>query len=605
MKKFLLFTVSALLSLSFAQGQNVLLRKGNLEKTQLVIQKNSVTEVKIQPTTTITIEETAQSTTISRVATAMETILYQSTFEDEDELEGWGSYDLDKLNLANHNQTRGWYWAGETATNKVLASQSWIDDERDTHVDDWAVSPGILIPEEGLFSISWDARAINSLFRDGYEMRIADAEVLFGALDELSNDATLKDVLDVFLNNTEIAFSITEENANWTTRLIDINSKYKGKYVCAIWRNNTYDMERLYLDNVVFYQKPDYSASVVITETPTVAYTIVPEFLKRDLGGSVSAKISNTGSNDILGLAIETVQYENDLDVDSDYASFETIEAGSAVNYTSKGFLMDYGVGIGEVNEYIFAIDISDAEGNIGEYVESAPIYGPVLSDNIYARDNGIQMSGIGVDPNSNSVKQIGLVYGFPKNTYLEEVSFTLVQPSVGTTKVNIYNSTFQHVASSLPVTVTPGVKKEYVATFETPLHLMAGTYLVTLEEEPMKSLTVMYCSNNIGGQAYYFLNNWAGPINYSFNIRLKVVEGWATAIDNVNQDASSFNVVSFNKELTLKNAEIGAIAEVYNVAGQKVASVNVESANQALGKFDTGIYIVRIGDEKVKTSVK
>ncbi len=601
MKKLLLFAAVSILSVGLAQAQKQ--HGANTISSKVEPLSSVVGSGKVNAIAGMEVVAEQQASEVRRVSTAAGVALYQSGFENSEDLQDWLSLDLDGLELAGRNPS-GWFVAQETPENRVLVSQSYVKDGVVGNVDDWAISPAIEIPNDEMdYAFSWDARASNASYPDGYEVRIADAELFFEAWDALPEEATREELKATLVANSEVVFTIAKEAAVWTSRFQNINAKYKGKHVVVIWRNNSNDQERLFLDNVKFYQKPEFAASVAITAAPVVAYTIVPEFLKRDLGGQLTAKITNTGSKDILGLAIESVQYKDDNDVDSHKVSVEKLDVGAAVNYTSKGYLMDYGAAVGQVSEYVFTVDVTDADNNIEEYVESAPVNGPQLSTNIYARDNGVQKNGMGVNPAGTTLKHIGMVFGFPKNTYLEEVGFTLVQPTVATTKVNIYNSNYQLVASSLPVTVTPGVKQLYTATFETPLHLMAGTYLVTIEEEPGKSLSLMACTNNIGVQTYFFIDKWYGPANYTFNIRLKVKEGWATSVDETA--AASFAVVANGNALSLHNGLVGSVAEVYNVAGQKVATVKVDSANQQLGSFDNGIYIVRIAAENVKVLVK
>lgn len=605
MKKVLLYGAAMLLSVGFLKAQNVIDRSLNrstkvseVELSEIVHSKSGLAVKEIseadQPTYTVT----------KQGAIAPEDVLYSIDFQEEAARAEWSSYDIDQLDLANDLGKGAWSPSYEASgsTNIVMVSQSWF--AAPAVADDWLLSPAVAIPADGKFAFNWEARASNVSFPDGYEVRVAVVADFDAMLAAFPEDGTLADLSAAFVGASEKVFSVVNENADWTSRMITLDAKYNGKNIYVIWRNNSNDCDKLMLDNVTVYRMPQFAASAIFTGLPFVGYTQMPEFLKFNLGGIIKARVTNNGSSAISNAALEVVQYENDNDIDHETVNFASVAASTVVDFeTTKPYL--FTPIAGKANSYVFSLSLASDQAEIADYIESAVIEGPLVTTDILARDNGVRKGSLSVDASLDNPKKIGMAFYLDANTVIEQVMFNLVNPTVTETTVSIYNSQLSLVAKSAPIAVSSGVDATYTATFENGgVGVESGSYVIALDEANLQGLTLEQTTNAIGSSVYYDAGSgWKGPLTFTLSIRLKVKEGSATSVEF--PEKASFAVSAIANELFVNGGSIGSVAEVYNVSGQTVASVVLNSERQSLGHFNGGLYIVKIADERVKVIVR
>ncbi|MBL4716825.1 MAG: choice-of-anchor J domain-containing protein, partial [Bacteroidia bacterium] len=116
---------------------------------------------------------------------------------------------------------KAWVIKNES-TDSVVVSTLWYNPIGTA--DDWLVTPAIVLTSDNI--LSWEARAENAAWPDGYEVRIS----------------TLSNSIADFLSNPPL-FSIAGENVTWTERFINLgDSGYANQTVYIAFRNNSTDM---------------------------------------------------------------------------------------------------------------------------------------------------------------------------------------------------------------------------------------------------------------------------------------------------------------------------------------------------------------------------
>lgn len=235
-----------------------------------------------------------------------------------------------------------------TQGGRIAASLSWTTVSGP--VNRWLVTPTITLTEGNRFR--WKATASNISFPDGYVVKICT-----NCPDPVTN------------TNVEAAFSTTlftiaaEGTASqFVTREVDL-SAYSGQTVRLAILNNSNDMDRLYIDDLLVYKTPpiEVSAGQIFSPGPGIydcAKTNFPVILSVFNGGSKTAydiaiKVKSTGpqadSTEVLLDSIkansgDTIALDSGLNLSApgNYSILYTVtaegDAGTANNQASKTF---------------------------------------------------------------------------------------------------------------------------------------------------------------------------------------------------------------------------------------------------------------------------
>jgi len=156
-------------------------------------------------------------------------ILYQQDFSN-----GFGDMillDVDKKTAATQvaNFKDAWTISGElSGGNPAAISNSWYTPA--ARADDWMMTP-VITGIEAKTHLVWSARAINSDFPDGYEVRVSAT----GG----TATADFKDII----------FQTTGENPTLTKRVANL-AAYSGMDIRIAFRNNSNDMLLLLVDDI-------------------------------------------------------------------------------------------------------------------------------------------------------------------------------------------------------------------------------------------------------------------------------------------------------------------------------------------------------------------
>lgn len=138
----------------------------------------------------------------------------------------------------------------DDTTDLVAYSTSWYNPAGQS--DDWMITPAIALPA-GSISLSWDAKAQDPAFPDGYNVLLS------------TTGTNLSDF-------TVTLFSVASENAMWTSRTADLTA-YAGQTVHIAFQNNSTDQFILLIDDIEITQAP-VSVNEIKTEKPEV--TLAP-----------------------------------------------------------------------------------------------------------------------------------------------------------------------------------------------------------------------------------------------------------------------------------------------------------------------------------------
>jgi hypothetical protein len=124
--------------------------------------------------------------------------------------------------------------------DSAIVSTSWYNPAGTAN--DWIVSPSFMAASN--MAIKWDEKASNKDFPDGYEVRVS----------------TTGDAVTDF---TDVIYSTTAaESGGFTTRYASLTA-YAGQTIYVAFRNNSNDMDLLYIDNIATYAAPANDLGIV------------------------------------------------------------------------------------------------------------------------------------------------------------------------------------------------------------------------------------------------------------------------------------------------------------------------------------------------------
>jgi len=164
--------------------------------------------------------------------------------------------------------------ADSSASDLAAVSTSWYTPAG--AADDYMISPSIILGAGNY--LQFDALAIDSSYRDGYELRVSTTTPTVAGL--MANPPLL---------------TVAAENSAWNRRTVDL-SAYNNDTIYLAWRNNSNDMYLLLVDNIRIYTPVNNDAamrSVSMNSLYTNASNAV-----------ISGEIENDGLNAITSLKV-------------------------------------------------------------------------------------------------------------------------------------------------------------------------------------------------------------------------------------------------------------------------------------------------------------
>jgi len=467
--------------------------------------------------------------------------------------------------------------------------------------NEWVFTPGISLTGGKAYTFEVWGRV------PGYDGVKDEFKVSVGNLNSIAAQTTV--IIDKSGSNSVIANTWTLFQGTYTPTTT-------GTYYFSInFCTSVADVNAIAFDDVSVKEVLDYNLSAKVAYIPEAQYTQTPAFLAVDMSGNAFLEIENIGTKQLTGVTTAVKMFKNS-DITGTPTTTSSIVIDNLVSgkdsiaATADKFVVSKPSSVTK-DTYQYTFDVTSNEGAT-ESVTSDIVYGGIISNDVYARDNGETGGTLSVNGASTDInKNIGQVFTFYKPTILKSITFGLGTTGTATSaRVRVFNSSLVQIAESDPVVLLPGLPMEYsgdLGTSETPLSLAAGTYVLAVEEIGGKALGVIRSTNNLE-TTYYSVTNptTSGLAWYTYpatlNIRAVVADPSETSIGNNEADAGIAVYQSGNK-IVIEGIAEDVVVALYNISGQQILSTTQKEI--LVSDIPAGVYVVKAGTYVTKVMVK
>ena len=361
-------------------------------------------------------------------------------------------------------------------TNCVAISTSWYTPAGTSN--DWMWTPLINIPAVGA-GLSWRARAPDSMFPDGYEVRVMPAVSgpPSGSAGVIGNQ----------ISASTVVFTTAAEAGGWTTRQVSL-AAFAGQGVYVGFRNNTDNKFLLLVDDVTVVAL----ALAAVTPKLTSPYARIPTGLAYvpQLGVNAS-NIGGVGLTNVRGSA--TLMRGA---VANGMANATALPALAAGVNTPLVFPTPLGVMAGDGSWTVsYNVIASESEPNMADNtIVSAPT---IVGGSELARYEGNPVGSLGIDAGNGG--ELGVQFTLPQPATIVGIGFAVIAhpvnplgPDTWLEEVLVANlRAFDSVAGkpgAVIATTVEGITTRDAASYALafaggPQLLPAGTYVATLVE--------------------------------------------------------------------------------------------------------------------------
>lgn len=280
--------------------------------------------------------------------------------------------------------------------DSVAASTSWY---APTGIaDDYLITPQINIGAST--GVSWDVKAQDPSFPDGYQLRIS---------------TTTPDITG-FMANPPL-YSIPAAAPSWTNLSVNLGAAgYANQNIYLAWRNNSNNQFLLLVDNIVVKDLAAFDAGIAEVELPNAEYTQIP--LNQAPVLILAGTLENTGGSPVTNARLTVDIKRNGTVVFTDTSAGVTIAPGGT-SVASFAAYTPSDTGTYTV-EYHASIAESDSDGSNDDLSASIKI-----TDSVYARDNGVQTGSLGIGPGTPG--ELGQNFAFTTLANVNSVSLFMV----------------------------------------------------------------------------------------------------------------------------------------------------------------------------------
>ncbi len=363
---------------------------------------------------------------------------------------------------------------------------------------------------------------------------------------------------------------------------------------------------------------PSYDASVV--EGPDREYTIVPLSQITPIGGS--ATIVNSGGIDITNATVTSTVSDGAGNVV--YTETSAPVASIAVGATENVSVAGYTPTMVDVYTIEYTVSIAEADGEAGNDVVQTSI---IVSDSVYARDNGVVEGGLGFNADAtNPVVEadLGQAFEVVATDTLSSVSMLLTntggsnEGTVLTASIYEVDPTTGEPTNEIGTTEGVTIDATEEVFWDCPilngLILNPGTYVI-VANQPEDNLGLGYTSSifTLGttwNQSTTIGAPWNNNETYNFFVSFmlranfgEVVES-TVGLDEANSSEISIypNPSAGNFNLNISNVNTASVdVEITDVSGKVILSnvynTNNGSINESINisNVEDGVYIVRV----------
>ncbi len=359
--------------------------------------------------------------------------------------------------------------------------------------DDWLITPAI--PLTAKSTLSWKAFAIDPDFRDGYEVRISTSGNSVGDF-------------------TTVLFSTTAEQTSIVTRTADLQA-YTGQTVYIAFRNNSYNRNLLWIDDIQVALKPPFDAGILSSDLPS-RYTVIPRAQRTAF--LPSAVVINDGANALSNVKVFCAVHQNGVLKKLDSNEVAILGSGLVSTFNFSAFTpIDTGL-----FELSYFTKIAPPDGNPANDTARHFLW---VTDTIYARDNGAVSSSVSIGA---AAGEFGQWFGIAHPAKVSSATVYLNKPSVGAqVKFKLYvfgNSPQGLVDSTFSYTTTLSDSlngKLLTLDFISKIKMQVGKYFLAIVEEGGKNLNVGACDALQTSQVNWFrfggnpFGRWASGNEY------------------------------------------------------------------------------------------
>ena len=488
----------------------------------------------------------------------------------------------------------------------ILGSLSYmiIIPNEDATLDMWVISSGFQLQAGVEYSFEMYA------FVPGLDGNFDEFKVAIGreasplGLTEVIMDYTKSNARSLLWERVRVNFTATETGIHYFG--IHYCTRTKGGY------------NALAFDNIALYQQsatPEVRANIL---APIFPYTISPEFLAVPATDIVRVAVENRSKNDLTDMNT-TIRIEKNQ---SEFFSETTSRLGVlafaenlAMFQTSQPITFDKPTSTTVCDEYKIFADFTSVDG-LNQTV-SATFNSPLLSENLYARDNGIVTLTYGVE---NTVALFGMAFNFVNHVTLHSAIFRLHYPTGSGTRLSQVlvwrvpsgGGVVERVGGYMPFYLIPmNEVEEYEIRLSarsdryTDLLLERGLYFVTITQPAAEGVRLGLLGTSTvssGITGVYSIGDDFERLNEVFYLRLMLSEADELSFP---PNASVFSPAdSFDLRYT---AHFTSVA-MFNIAGQMISSYELPATGQfsiPTHNLVRGVYILQFRGSNVTEAVK
>lgn len=354
-----------------------------------------------------------------------------------------------------------------------------------------------------------------------------------------------------------------------------------------------------------------------------VEYTVVPVTQVSAPIGS-SATITNAGSSDITGASFTSTVYDGAGSVVymETSASIALVAVGASENATVAGFIPT------AVDTYLIEYIVSISEGDL-EFSNDTAMYSFVVSDSVYARDNGNVTGSLGIGDPEGIADQLGQSFEVTSLDTLSSVSIFIRNASGQMTglpiSATIYDvdpttgAPLNEIASTEVVLVDQTQDSLYTCSIVNGLELAPGTYVVVANETgtniELGTSDAIYTAGAtwviFGGNPWANSEDYGFPVVYLLRANFgEVVESTVGILENTNDNRVNIypnpSTGNFTLDVSGMNTTIVDV-NITDISGKVVMNESYNTFNGELStpinisSVEEGIYIVRVnGNESI-----
>lgn len=349
--------------------------------------------------------------------------------------------------------------------DSVAFSSSWGSPIQPAN--DWMWTP-LIGPLPANTELSWNAKAYDPLYPDGYEVRIMTSTQgpPTGGTGVIGNQIVSSTVL----------FSTAAENSTWTSRSVDLNA-FAGQSVYIGFRNNSTDKFILVIDDVMVQVLSDYDANLTSTTIPS-EYSQVP--VNQTPSFVIQGVVYNDGSETLTNVTLNANVFDSDLNnVYTASSAPTTIASGANATLTVPNFVASFA----DTFTIEYSITSTEVDENL---VNNEATRSVVVTDSTYARDLGAITGALGIGAGNGGY--LGNEFEILNADELTSITVTYNQGYVG----KQYALAVWNMVGGVPSTIIAGTDTllypdNLGGTFTLPVQgyptLNPGSYVVTAIE--------------------------------------------------------------------------------------------------------------------------